>query len=495
VIRAATHAARGSRRAGLGVRAIGTAVAMLAMSARGSAQSRPAISYGTVDSMESKALGEWRRYSLYIPPSYDQPSRFPRRYPVLYLLDGETYFASVVSIVQLLATGVNGTWALPEMIVVGVHSTNRRRDFTPTRITRDPYGGPLPPGWDVTGGNPRFHEFLIDELIPRIDSAYRTAGYRAYVGHSLGGLSVLNALYNRPETFNAYVAIDPTLWMDDQLMVREAPSFFTREAPPRRALFIAQGNNITPYDTGTAINHLALLRLNSVIAAENRSGIRYGYRFYEREDHGSIPFIAEYDALRWLFEGYEVHLPRAASFPGYLTEHFEALSEQLGYRAIPPEGAIRFTTMLSAGEPQGLAAPRDVMSRVMGTWVRDSATGPDDAAPPKGETVILTARDAGFHLIERDGGPTGDERVSIDCVRATAAAVALAPGERRRCQLAVSRDSVVYTVYAAREGGVFMQERGVLTTSRDGRTLRDEFTAIGERGTSQRHRHVYARLY
>lgn len=254
------------------------------------AQPTPAITMGTVDSIRSSTLGEWRRYLVYTPPSYQEPSRFSRRYPVLYLLDGEVYFASVASLVQLLGTGVNGTWAIPELIVVAIPVANRRRDLTPTRITRDPYGRALPSGWDVTGGNPRFLDFLEGELIPRVDSAYRTAPWRAYIGHSLGGLAVLNALYTRAELFNAYVAIDPTLWMDDRLLVRQAREVFRRPAPPGRALFIAQGNNITPYDTGTAINHNALLQLHSVIQAENTSGIRYGYRFYDREDHGSIPY-------------------------------------------------------------------------------------------------------------------------------------------------------------------------------------------------------------
>ncbi|HEX4934063.1 MAG TPA: alpha/beta hydrolase-fold protein [Gemmatimonadaceae bacterium] len=459
------------------------------------AQPAPALTIGIADSLRSSVLGEWRRLHVYTPPSYREASRFPRRYPVLYLLDGEAYFGSAVAMLQLLSTGVNGTWALPEMVVVAIHSTNRRRDFTPTRITKDPYGRPLPPGWDVTGGNPRFLEFLSKELMPRIDSTYRTAPYRVYAGHSLGGLAVLNALFTTPDLFNAYVAIDPTLWMDDQRLVRLAPEYFRRPAPARRALFIAQGNNITPYDTGTAINHLALLRLTSIIQGENRSGIRYGYRFYEREDHGSIPFVAQYDALRWLFEGFEAHVPQAAAFPGFLTEHAEALSERLGYRVIPPAGLTAFVSMLSRMEPQGLSAPRDPMTRAMGTWVRDSATGADDRVPPNGETAILTPLGEGFHLVERLGGPGGEAVVSIDCPRSSASVTALAPGERRRCQSQVLGDSVVYTIHAERDRKLVVQEQGTLTTDGDGRTMVDRFTSVRADGRVERRRHVYVRLY
>ncbi|MFN8670306.1 MAG: alpha/beta hydrolase-fold protein [Gemmatimonadaceae bacterium] len=458
-------------------------------------QDGAALRLGIVDSIQSSALGEWRKYFIYVPPSYGTPTRFVRRYPVMYLLDGEVYFQSATAMVQLLSTGENGAWVLPEMIVVAIHSTNRRRDFTPTRITKDPYGRDLPPGWEVTGGNGRFLDFMSKELIPFIDRHYNTAPYRLYVGHSLGGLAVLNAFYTAPDIFNAYVAIDPTLWMDDQLMVRRAAEVARRPGPAQRALFIAQGNNITPYDTGTAINHLALLRLHSIIDREHHAGLRYGYKFYEQEDHGSIPFVAQYDALRWLFDGFDPHVPRAAAFPGFLTEHVERLSDRWGYRVIPPDELTQMLAFMSTMPPQGLAAPRDAMTRAMGTWVRDTANGPDDHEAPNGETAILTSLGDGFHLVERLGGPAGEAIVALDCPRSSAPVTTLAPGERRRCVVQVNGDSVIYTVYAARGGQVVAQERGVITTTDDARTMRDTFTSVRADGRTERRRHVYSRLY
>jgi len=472
-----------------------TPVASRAQATAASANSDVALRIGVTDSIRSSVLGEWRKYFVYTPPSYGAPTRFARRYPVLYLLDGEVYFQSAAAMLQLLSTGVNGSWVLPEMIVVAIHSTDRRRDFTPTRVTKDPYGGPLPPGWDVTGGNGRFLDFLSSELIPAIESRYATAPYRLYVGHSLGGLAVLNALYTTPSLFNAYVAIDPMLWMDDQVMVRRAAEVVRRAPPAGRSLFIAQGNNITPYDTGAAINHLALLRLNGIIQQEHHAALRYGYRFYQREDHGSIPLVAQYDALRWLFDGFEAPVARAAAFPGFLTEHVERWSERLGYRVLPPDELTQMLGFLSAMPPQGLAAPRDAMTRAMGTWVRDSANGPDDREAPAGETAILTSLGDGFHLVERRGGPAGESIVALDCSRSSAPVTAIAPGERRRCQVELGGDSVIYTVHAERAGRVVVQERGVITTSPDARTMRDTFTSTRADGRTERRRHVYARLY
>ena len=456
----------------------------------------PALRVGAIDSMWSPTLQERRPYLVYTPPSYGAPTRVPRAYPVLYLLDGDVHFHSVTGVLQMLSTGVGGTYAIPEMIVIAIPVANRRRDLTPTRVTKDPYGNPLPPGWDITGGNPNFLQFLKSELIPHVDSAYRTAPYRLFVGHSLGGLAVLNALYTIPETFNAYVAIDPTLWFDDRLMVRMARDFFGKPAPPARTLFIAQANNITPYDSGTVLNVNNILALNSIIKDANTSGIRYGYKYYDGEDHGSVPLIAGYDALRFIFEGYAAHYPKALVQPGYLTQHFDRVSDVLGYRALPPAGLAEFVGQMAAfapPPPPGVAP--DPFARMMGTWVRDSANGPADAGVPNGETLILTPTSDGFRVVERAGGPAGAKLVDLACRRIDEPLTTFAAGESGRCYAQVAGDSVSYAIFAPLNGKIVAIERGVVVTSPTGQSLRDEFTKRVPKGGPQRRRHIYARLY
>lgn len=463
-----------------------------------SAQQQPApaaLSVGTIDSIWSPTLKERRPYLVYTPPSYTEPTRVPRAYPVLYLLDGDVHFHSVTAIIQMLATGVGGAYVIPEMIVIGIPVADRRRDLTPTRIAKDPYGNPLPPGWEVTGGNPQFLQFIKRELIPHVDSAYRTAPYRVFVGHSLGGLSVLNALYTIPETFNAYAAIDPMLWMDDRLLVRTARDVFARPAPPNRSLFIAQANNITPYDSGTVLNYNNILALNSIIADGNTSGIRYGYKYYPHDDHGSVPLIASYDALRFIFDGYAAHYPRALAQPGYLTQHFEQLSEQLGYRALAPAGLADFVRQMSAFAPPAAAASPAPFTRMMGTWVRDSANGPDDVSVPNGQALILMPTADGFRVVERAGSPAGAKLVDLACSRTPVPLAKFAAGEDGRCYTDVAGDSVQYAIFGRLNGKVVAVERGVVVTTPSGQSLRDEFTKRQPNGAVQRRRHIYSRLY
>ena len=83
---------------------------------------------------------------------------------------------------------------IPEMIVVALANTQRSRDFTPTHVASGPYSA-------GSGGAAAFLRFMKEELIPQIESRYRTLPQRTLVGHSLGGLLTLSAFVEQPEMF------------------------------------------------------------------------------------------------------------------------------------------------------------------------------------------------------------------------------------------------------------------------------------------------------
>ena len=297
------------------------------------------VTIGTIDSIWSPTLKETRRFLVYTPPSYTDTVYLPRRYPVLYLLDGDAHFHSVTGLLQILGTGVNATFVLPEMIVIAIPNTNRTRDMTPTRTDRDPTGKPQP-ALSTSGGMPNFLTFIERELIPRVEQTYLTAPYRVFVGHSLGGITTINALYTSPKTFNAYVAIDPSLWWDNRVLLKQARERFSKPGLDGRALFVAQANTISPGDTTPNIHFNSIVQFNSILETFNASGLRYAYKYYPNDSHGSVPMIAEYEALRFIFESYNVSLGQAVERPDYLVEHFAKASAALGYKIDPPEAIV-----------------------------------------------------------------------------------------------------------------------------------------------------------
>src|SRR5262245_33557133 len=211
---------------------------LLAPLSAGAQSYENAIHIGKVDSVWSATLKEQRKYLVYTPPSYNDTTFQPRRYPVLYLLDGDAHFHSVTGLIQILGSGVNATFVVPEMIVVAIPNTNRTRDMTPTRVERDMQGRPQP-AFATSGGMGNFLSFIKNELIPRVEQRYRTAPYRVFVGHSFGGITTINALYTIPETFNAYVAIDPSLWWDNRVLLKQARERFSKPGLAGRMLYVA----------------------------------------------------------------------------------------------------------------------------------------------------------------------------------------------------------------------------------------------------------------
>ena len=153
---------------------------------------------GITDSIYSKNLSEYREYWVHLPNNYSPNNKI--EYPVLFVLDGGVHLNGVASILSYQTPAY-----MPEMIVVGIANyQNRTRDLTPSEVK-------MRRGFRVreSGGAEIFTNFLKNELIPLIDEKYKTTNYRTIIGHSYGGLYVINTLVNHSELFANYIAIDP----------------------------------------------------------------------------------------------------------------------------------------------------------------------------------------------------------------------------------------------------------------------------------------------
>src|SRR5579862_3856941 len=91
------------------------------------AQLNNVVTIGTVDSIHSQVLKEQRKFWVHLPPSAGS-RQAKRKYPVVYLLDGDKNFTGVVGMIDLLSS-VNGNSFFPEMIVIGILNTDRFREI------------------------------------------------------------------------------------------------------------------------------------------------------------------------------------------------------------------------------------------------------------------------------------------------------------------------------------------------------------------------------
>jgi len=272
-------------------------------------QTNPVI-IGAIDTLHSQILNEQRIIWVHVPESARNAAQTKKKYPVVYLLDGDKNFTSVVGIIDLLSS-VNGNDFWPEMIVVGILNTDRRRDLTPTHVT----GGLWVDSAFArsSGGGEAFMSFIEKELIPRIDSLYPTIPYRMLIGHSLGGLTVINSLVHNNKMFNSYVAIDPSMWWDQQRLLHEAGRALSSAPFAGKALFLAMAQTQPPgmdtvmiqQDTTESTLHpRSILQLSRHVMGNPKNGLQADFKYYEGETHVSVPLIATYDALHFIFREY-----------------------------------------------------------------------------------------------------------------------------------------------------------------------------------------------
>jgi hypothetical protein len=170
---------------------------------------------GETFTIASALVKENRRINVYLPAGLaDKPL------PVMYMPDGGMLedFLHVAGLLQVGAG--NGT--MRPFILVGIENTERRRDLTGP--TTDPEDRKIAPR---VGGSAAFRAFIRTELMPEIAKRYRITGETAIVGESLAGLFVVETLLTEPDTFDTYIAIDPSLWWNKSALVQRSLPAFT----------------------------------------------------------------------------------------------------------------------------------------------------------------------------------------------------------------------------------------------------------------------------
>ena len=289
--------------------------------------------------LNSKILNEKRELIIYVPNSYNQNNY--KRYPVIYLLDGGTLFTSFSGVVDRLSSDASPQ--IPEMIVVGINtSQNRLRDASPTKSMIG-YRGIEEAGLEVTGGANTFLEFIEKELIPYIDSTYRTNAYRTFVGYSFTGLPILHSLFTQKDLFNSYLVIDFSAWWDNQVTLKNFHSFlenYTSEKP--LDVFISTEERVITKVYPAKIN--ATWTFMKAFKKKHPKNINYGMKKYKykEENHHSMPLISFIDGIKYIFRGHMINYDEMYTSPELIKLKFDALSNRLGVKFSLREDLVNY---------------------------------------------------------------------------------------------------------------------------------------------------------
>ena len=229
----------------------------------------------------SKQLNESRKLNIYLPEGYAKNDTI--KYPVIYLLDGsaDEDFIHICGIVQFL----NYSWiaTLKKSIVVGIENVDRKRDFTfPTTVEKDKIDFP------TTGFSGKFIAFIELELQNFIAQNYSVNAHKTIIGQSLGGLLVSEILCKKPQLFDRYIIISPSLWWDNQSLLKEIGQLDGKIFKDKTEIYLAVGN-----EGKIMVNDAK--KLNRILKTK---GLNPVFEYFPKENHATILHNAAYKAFQ-----------------------------------------------------------------------------------------------------------------------------------------------------------------------------------------------------
>lgn len=240
--------------------------------------------YTEIKSIVSKEVGDTFYVYVRLPKNYESVNK---RYPVLYLLDGDISFNMATSIVRYLQYGKD----VPDLIIVApAYGTlisdneinHRERDYTFSEYDE----------FIESGGGEQYLDYFEKELIPFVDSNYRTNENRILCGYSLGGLFSVNVLIKNPNLFNNYIIGSPYLINDTRFINQNLAELnFTG---PLKKIFVSVGEleEVEKY-------HQPIKSIVDIL--KSKSGIKVNFAEFKNGTHFTSPAEALTYGLKFIF--------------------------------------------------------------------------------------------------------------------------------------------------------------------------------------------------
>ncbi|BDG45624.1 alpha/beta hydrolase [Parageobacillus sp. KH3-4] len=174
-----------------------------------------------------------REYRIFVARPDGEPP--PSGFPVIYLLDANAVFGTMVEAMRVQASRSDKTGVVPTVIVGIGYPTEmpfapaRFYDFTMPASVDELPARPDGTAWPEMGGAEAFLKFIEEELKPEIECEFEIDRERqALFGHSLGGLFALHVLFTKPTAFRTYIAGSPSIHWNKRFLLEAEQQFVSR---------------------------------------------------------------------------------------------------------------------------------------------------------------------------------------------------------------------------------------------------------------------------
>ncbi len=234
------------------------------------------ISFGKQFNMTSKVLNEERVLLIHTPAGYKKSNK---KYPVIYVLDGNSHFSHTTIAATLLAE--NGR--MPESIIVAIPNNNGTR------------------GRDLGSGRDNFKKYIKEEVIPFVNNNYRTINHKTLFGHSMAGAFTLNYLATEPTLFNNYIAASPVIQIFNSELLEKFSTLFKNNKTLSKPLYFTLTSVAEEGQGATDAmnNFVALLKKEAPIS------FRWKYDFIENQIHMTTPYLTMYKGFTEVFHDFQ----------------------------------------------------------------------------------------------------------------------------------------------------------------------------------------------
>jgi len=184
----------------------------------------------SIEIIESEILGESRKLLVHLPKDYNQQDN--AKYPVIYALDATSHDKDLLYAASMLSSAHH----IENLIVVGIVNKDRNTDLTPNYIQKNDNPNKF-------GEGKHFLQFIEQEVIKRIESKYKTSGYRIISGNSRAGLFSFYSLLEKPDLFDAHFCFSPAFWRSDNIIAAKTSEFLEKEKQIQNFVYLSIGEN------------------------------------------------------------------------------------------------------------------------------------------------------------------------------------------------------------------------------------------------------------
>lgn len=285
--------------------------------------------------IQSKAFGDERKISVYLPPSYYEDEHID--YTVTYILDGQ-HDPFIDMGAKIIEYGTYNYKYTPT-IVVGIHAKQRGWEFSLAQ--------PGDEEFDYEGGRaPELQEHFRNEVFPLIDSIYtRTQPYRNIIGHSSGGLFVLYTLFSEAnDLFDGYMAISPSIREDSEYIYDHMVKRLKSGQSINKFLYCSAGS----VGDRERLFGAAVDQIDSLLMAYPNHGIIWHKSKLQGTGHWSVVAPSFNDGMLALTRAFRVDekllhefaLNEKKTMGEQIDAFYAGLEEQYGFKELPLSGYL-----------------------------------------------------------------------------------------------------------------------------------------------------------